>query len=111
MNYEEGVVQMSDSGSVKQQALDWLIRMDADKPLTKKEKSEFKQWLSLSEQHCQEFKSLSRFWQSQALVQLLSELEAKQARQASESHAWFGFKPAMATMALLVVGVFFLVQH
>ena len=107
------VVDMNARKTIKEQALDWLIRIDGEEKLSSKEKKEFSDWLALSEAHQKEFRQLSNMWQSKSLVLLLSEFEARQAEELSLTRwrAGFKMKTAMTAMVMLIIGVLFFLQQ
>ncbi|UTW45759.1 FecR domain-containing protein [bacterium SCSIO 12696] len=60
--------------AVSEQAADWLIRMDGDKPLTKAELKELGEWLHRSPMHRSELESLYALWSDNVLTELMQPL-------------------------------------
>jgi transmembrane sensor len=57
--------------TVERQAREWLIRLDGDRPLTKAEHEELRQWMDHHPSHREELKRIASFWhQANVLTEL-----------------------------------------
>ena len=64
------VIAFTERWQIAEQAAAWLIKLDQQCPPDKADKKAFKEWLSRSDIHRQEFESLLVFWQDQSLTEL-----------------------------------------
>jgi transmembrane sensor len=63
--------------TIEQQAREWLIRLDADEPLSAAESAALREWIRRSPAHRAELKRLSRFWSNaNVLTELAVPLQA-----------------------------------
>ena len=70
------VVEFEARASVERQAREWLIRLDADEPLTNTEKQALRDWTVRSPSHREDLIRISRFWnQANVLTELAVPLE------------------------------------
>ena len=58
----ENVVDFPEREQIDNQALEWLIRLDGDSPLTIEEERQLEAWLARSPAHRDALKNLNRFW-------------------------------------------------
>jgi len=58
----KNIIEFPDREVIDEEALVWLVRLDGDKPLSKKEEQEFEEWLARSPAHREALKSLNVFW-------------------------------------------------
>ncbi|MDM3872272.1 FecR domain-containing protein [Porticoccus sp. W117] len=101
--------------AVSEQAAAWLIKMDGDKPLSKKEMKELGEWLHRSPIHRSELESLCALWSDNVLTELmlpLSQYDASAEEPAAEEKGFFK-RPsvrwgAMAACALCICALLFL---
>lgn len=63
--------QIHDIDRIKQQALDWLIRLDGDERPSAADLIELKEWMARSQVHQRELNSLNRFWSNNILTELV----------------------------------------
>jgi len=58
----KNIIEFPDREIIDEEALVWLVRLDGDKPLSKKEEQAFEEWLARSPAHREALKSLNVFW-------------------------------------------------
>jgi transmembrane sensor len=97
------VVTFVDRALIERQAREWLVRLDADDPLSAQEADTLRAWLSCSPAHKAELTRVSRFWGSaNALTELAVPLAEKAAPRRSIRQA--GMLAAAACIVLAAVG-------
>lgn len=65
------IIEFPDRKVIEQEALDWLIKLDGDEPLTQQELNDLTDWLARSPVHREEINSLNDFWQNNVLTELM----------------------------------------
>jgi transmembrane sensor len=104
------VVEFARQTSIEQQARRWLIRMDADKPLSKAEQKQLKEWLSSNPAHRDELVRVAQFWnQANVLTQLLGFVypeERKRVAGQGTSRFWAAFLAGGAVLASVLTVCF-----
>ena len=105
-----------DRNIVKQEAVEWLIRLDSDAKPTTKELNDLREWLSRSPVHREELNSLNAFWSNNVLTELMVPLDQGLRRRrvllapiAFFSHYWRGISglAVAAVCALMLLNVWF----
>ncbi len=100
------VVELTDRKIIEQEAADWLIKLDADQPLSSQEKALLHEWLDRSSAHRKELKQLAEMWDG---ANILTELAVPLNRSESQSSFFtllsspsrsFGLVAASLMMAL-----------
>ncbi|NQY33731.1 MAG: FecR domain-containing protein [Alteromonadaceae bacterium] len=90
----ENIIEFPDQKVIEQEAIDWIIKLDGDEPLTKQEHSQFKAWLARSPAHIKELNNLNEFWQDNVLTELMVPLTCAAAHRKqslfSSLKNWFG---------------------
>ena len=95
---------------IKQEAVDWLIRLDGDEPLSKHELEALREWLSRSPAHREELNSLNDFWSNNILTELVVPLGRHEPRtgffEAIGKRFWsVGAVAATAVAGALIVAI------
>ncbi len=103
----ENIVEFPDRKVVEQEALDWIIKLDADDELTKEQLIELKAWLSRSPAHREELIELNKFWQNNVLTELMVPLGNPQATFKNSLLAFL--TPLLATRRQLAMSAFAIV--
>lgn len=67
----DNVYDFSDPRAVKQEAFDWLIRLDGDEALTDDESRALREWLARSPAHRDMLLKLNKFWGNNVLTELM----------------------------------------
>ncbi len=67
----ENIVEFPDQKLVEKEAIDWIIKLDGDEPLTNQEHNQFIAWLARSPAHREELNNLNAFWQDNVLTELM----------------------------------------
>ena len=67
------IIEFPDRDIIEDEALEWLIRLDADHPLDKGEECMLDEWLARSPVHRDALKSLNTFWSSANVLSSLAE--------------------------------------
>lgn len=57
---------------IEEQAADWLVRLDSERPPSGEELADLKQWINRSPAHRQEFQRLTQYWHSANILTELS---------------------------------------
>ncbi|WP_016956617.1 FecR family protein [Catenovulum agarivorans] len=102
-SFEEFEKSMS---KMESEAWDWIIRLDADEPMSDREKSNLIEWLSRSPAHIEQIRSLNEFWGNTLLTELAvpAHTQAQAQQQQSQSKtSWF--QPAYAFACVLLLSV------
>lgn len=118
------VVTFSDRALIERQAREWLVRLDADDPLSAAERAALRAWLDRSSAHKAELTRLSQFWGSaNVLTELAVPLaEAAKLRPRNRSTgmlaaaacivlaiaaavSWVAFKPAATDSGSFVTAI------
>ncbi len=90
----ENIIEFPDQKVIEQEAVDWIIKLDGDEPLTQQEHSQFKAWLARSPVHREELNNLNEFWQDNILTELMVPLACaathRKATLFSNVKDWFG---------------------
>lgn len=86
---------------LESQAWDWIVRLDADEPLTEREKSNLTEWLSRSAAHVEQLKKLNEFWGNPILIELLA--PAKKPKKQVNKQTARAFTPVYAFSFALVL--------
>lgn len=60
----KSVIKFPDSASIRQEAIDWLIRLDDETALSPQEHARLGEWLRRSPVHCQQLKEVADRWGS-----------------------------------------------
>lgn len=100
------IVEFPDKNAIEEQAASWLVRMDADDPMTTVERRKLQEWLRRSPGHREELLRLARLWnQMNLLTELAVPLDA--ARSERQGGLMFLSRPAVWTSlaAILVTGI------
>ena len=63
--------QLSNRHAVRQEAADWLIRLDGDIKPDAQELDELREWLARSPVHSEELNRLNNFWANNILTELM----------------------------------------
>lgn len=95
------VVGFDARAAIEHQAREWLIRLDADEPLTAAENSKLREWMDRSPTHREELQRLAKLW---SRANVLTELAVPLAHQAASPTARFRSPPlrwALGTLAVL----------
>jgi ferric-dicitrate binding protein FerR (iron transport regulator) len=72
----DAIVKLGGRMSIEHEARQWLIRMDADHPLSDAEKAALTEWMDRSARHRSELTRLAGFWsQANTLVHLIAGCE------------------------------------
>ena len=80
------VVDFRDRGSIDAEAVEWLIRFDADEPLSKDELDQFSEWAHSSRRHARRIRQLAEEWDK---LNVLTELAVPLAQpRRSRSRRW-----------------------
>ena len=58
----ENIVEFPECEQIENEALEWLIRLDGDTPLTAEEERRLDAWLARSPAHRDALKNLNSFW-------------------------------------------------
>lgn len=99
--------QLPDGNIVDQEATEWLIRLDSDKPLSANEEKAFQEWLARGPVHREAINQLNSFWGNQVLTELIT--SSAGARQAGQNQTGLisalaaNFKAYLSTMRGLAV--------
>lgn len=97
-NFSESEDKLS---KIEQEAIDWLVLLDDDEPITKIQKQQLTHWLSQSPDHVKELTRLNQFWKNNILTEL--NIPTVQQTQANEHQAsWFNRKAMLAFSFVLV---------
>lgn len=76
------VVDMDVRASIERQAINWLVRMDGDAPLTDAEKADLNEWMSRSPAHRDEIVGLARRWKrANILTELAGGVDSRHERR------------------------------
>jgi transmembrane sensor len=75
------VYPLSTRKEIKEEAADWLIKMDGDRPLNRQQRQELKQWIARSPVHSHELAKLNRFWSNNNLTELMVPLGRQHSTQ------------------------------
>lgn len=67
------IVEFPDTGAIKEEAAEWLVRLDGDRELTRDERLELREWLQRSQAHREQLKGLAELWEK---MNVLTELAA-----------------------------------
>ena len=67
------IIEFPDHDIIEDEALEWLVRLDADHPLNKSEERMLDEWLARSPVHRDALKSLNTFWSSANVLSSLAE--------------------------------------
>ena len=67
------IIEFPDQDIIEDEALEWLVRLDADHPLNKSEERMLDEWLARSPVHRDALKSLNTFWSSANVLSSLAE--------------------------------------
>ena len=67
------IIEFPDRDIIEDEALEWLVRLDADHPLDKGEECMLDEWLARSPVHRDALKSLNTFWSSANVLSSLAE--------------------------------------
>lgn len=67
------IVEFPDTRAIKEEAAEWLVRLDGDRELTRDERLELREWLQRSQAHRDQLRSLAELW---AKMNVLTELAA-----------------------------------
>ena len=86
---------------LESQAWDWIVRLDADEPLTEREKSNLTEWLSRSAAHVEQLSKLNEFWGNPILIELLA--PAKKSQKQEKKQTTRGLFPVYAFSFALVL--------
>jgi transmembrane sensor len=98
------VVEFEARTSVEHQACEWLVRMDADEPLTDAEIQELREWMQRSAFHRSELKRICKFWrQANVLTELAVCLESATQQRADSRRRWAGAVALAASAVLAAV--------
>jgi transmembrane sensor len=101
------IVGFPDRDVIEDEALEWLIRLDGDKPLDSNEEQEFEEWLARSPAHRETLKSLNGFWANcnvlGELVEPMSVVELCKRRTLSYFWSLSGVRFAAATAVFMVL--------
>ena len=101
------VVEFPDSGAIKEEAAEWLIRLDGDEALTGEERRLLQEWLQRSQVHREQLNSMAELW---GKMNVLTELAAPIGDRSGQSTrrewrpVWVG-AIAIAVAAVAVLGV------
>ena len=88
---------------LESQAWDWIVRLDADEPLTAREKSNLTEWLSRSSAHVEQLNKLNEFWGDPILLELLT--PANKSKKQVSKQSVRNFLPVYAFAFALVVSL------
>lgn len=106
----KNIIEFPDREIIDEEALVWLVRLDGDKPLSKKEEQEFEEWLARSPAHREALKSLNVFWAHCNVLGKLAEpksiVELCKNRVLSSLGALTGFKAPITAMLVVLSVVF-----
>lgn len=67
------VVEFPDSSAIKEEAAEWLVRLDSDKPLPAEQHRDLSAWMARSQAHREQLLSLAELWEK---MNVLTELAA-----------------------------------
>ena len=96
------VVDFKDRGSIDAEAVEWLIRFDADEPLSKDELDQFSEWAHSSRRHARRIRQLAEEWDK---LNVLTELAVPLA-QPRRSRRWsYRFNMSRVRRGALVAAV------
>lgn len=92
---------------IEQEAVEWLVRLDGDSPLTQMERGQLSEWMSRSPEHAKELKSLNTF--SKELL-ILTELNIPLAKPVEKRtftlDRFLSFKSWTYVSAVFVLAIF-----
>lgn len=104
----EKIYDFPERETVKQEAAEWLIRLDSEELLSQRELQALRAWIHRSPLHKEELVSLAEFWSNQSLVALPISLEElcyeEEANHNIKLGSW-GKQPLWLTTAALVLCV------
>jgi transmembrane sensor len=98
------IVAFSDRALIERQAREWLVRLDADEPLSARENEALRAWIGCSPAHKAELTRLSRFWGSANVLTELAVPLAETARR-HRSNTRTGMVAAAAACLVLAIAV------
>ena len=106
------IIEFPDRDIIEDEALEWLIRLDADHPLNKSEERVLDEWLARSPVHREALRSLNVFWSNANVLGSLA--EPSSVISLLQKRCLSYFQPLMnrkrsaifATMLVLGFGVF-----
>ncbi|MER2490381.1 FecR family protein [Catenovulum sediminis] len=109
-SFEEFEQSMS---KLESEAWDWIIRLDADEPMTAREKSKLIEWLSTSPAHIEQIRKINEFWGDTLLAELAISAKQRKSKQGKAKqkkgiqHSWlnpaYGFSFTFLLVICLVV--------
>jgi transmembrane sensor len=100
------VVDLSDRALVERQAREWLVRLDADDPLSQQEGEALRAWINRSPAHRAELTRLSKYWGSaNVLTELAVPLQPGATASQHRSQPRAGMLAAAACVVLALAGV------
>lgn len=67
------------------EAWDWVIRLDADEPMTAREKEHFIAWLARSPAHIEEIRKINEFWADTLLTELAHSAKVRAEQEKSKA--------------------------
>lgn len=70
-NVESNISQFPDRKIVDQEAAEWLIKLDSDKPLSHQEQTALRDWLARGPVHREALNQLNSFWGNNVLTELI----------------------------------------
>ncbi|MCU4677389.1 FecR domain-containing protein [Catenovulum sp. 2E275] len=94
---------------IKQEAIDWLLLLDDDEPLSNETRQEFINWLGRSPEHGYVLKKLNSFWGNNVLAELYSPSGANSQLKGKNTDNWFNGKTTLA-FSLASFGLLLLVS-
>ena len=103
----ENIAQFPGRDAIEDEALEWLIRLDGDKPLSAEEERAFDQWLARSPAHREQLKSLNTFWANSNVLSELMDPESIMTLSRKRLVSWFWPLPTVrvAAVASIVVAL------
>lgn len=77
----DNICKFTDRSTIEQEAAQWLIRLDGDEPLSKRELAALREWLARSPRHRKELNNLNSFWANNILTELVVPLGRHETRR------------------------------
>lgn len=95
----------SNMSPLESEAWDWIIRLDADEPLSAREKSKLTDWLARSPAHIEQLRSLNEFWANAVLVELMPHHNASAVKREKPKTSFSFMRPVYAFSLALMLSI------
>lgn len=99
------IVEFRDEAMIEREAVEWLVRMDGDEPLTQAERDQLRDWMGSSESNRRRLITLAGLWEKMNVLTDLA-IPMDQARPAIRSHPARSRRwPVYAVAATAILGI------